>query len=526
MMSQYDFDLVVIGGGPAGEKGAAQAAYFGYKTALVERDPELGGACINTGTLASKTLRESALFLSGFKARQLYGIQANVRTGKDITLADFMYRKNLVQHEERLRAARNLERHKIEWIHGMGTLADPHTVLVNSEAAVSQAAPPRGGSGGGPQAAGAQRKLTARHVLLCTGSTPARPPGIPFNNESVFDSDTVLQMRRLPRSMTVIGGGVIGCEYAGIFAALGIEITLVHRTNRVLDFIDYEIGDGLMDAMRKMGIRFILEDNLDTAAVETQSWDRQLVRMKLKSGHELATEALLYAAGRSGNTKGLGVDKLGIPTGKYGHIEKVNPVTYQTTVPNVYAAGDVIGAPALASTSMEQARLAMCHAFGLTYKTQLAPILPYGIYTIPEISCAGMSEEQCRKEGVQYVVGRSRFRDHARGQIIGDENGMLKLIFSAPEGKLLGVHVIGEMSSELVHIGMGCLHFGGGVDFFIQSVFNYPTLSDVYKYAAYDALGQLNKIRAAAGAGVPGPAEGRVPTAGAAQNQGVASTVR
>jgi NAD(P) transhydrogenase len=269
---------------------------------------------------------------------------------------------------------------------------------------------------------------------------------------------------------------------------------LVHRSNRLLDFLDFEIGDAFMAQMKANGIELAMEDNLDSVKVA-----EGVVHTRLKSGRELSSESLLYAAGRSGATAGLGLDKLGIPVGKYGHIESVDPTTYQTRVPHIYAAGDVIGPPALASTSMEQGRLAMCHAFGLSYREQkLAPLLPMGIYTIPEISCAGESEESCKKKNIAYVSGRNKFGAHARGQIVGETEGMIKLIFTAPEGKLIGVHVIGEIASELVHLGMACLQFGGGVDFFIQAVFNYPTLSDVYKYAAFDALGQLNKIRGTA----------------------------
>ncbi|HVT87562.1 MAG TPA: Si-specific NAD(P)(+) transhydrogenase [Tepidisphaeraceae bacterium] len=471
-MGEFDYELVVIGGGPAGEKGAAQAAYFGHKTALIEKESELGGACINTGTLASKTLRETSLFLSGAKARQLYGIDTNVK--KDISLADFMHRKNYVQEQERKRAKNNLQKHNIDLIHGFASFVDPHTIIV--------------------KASGGERRITGKYFLIATGSTPARPPNVPFDRSCVFDSDTVLDMRRLPGSMVIIGGGVIGCEYAGIFAALGIKVTLVHRSNRLLDFLDYEIGDAFMTQSRTMGIEMVMEDNLDSTAVRDGE-----VHTRLKGGKELVSESLLYAAGRSGNTAGLGLESLQIPIGKYGHIERVDPVTYQTRVSHIYAAGDVIGPPALASTSMEQGRLAMCHAFGLSYREQkLAPLLPMGVYTIPEISCAGESEESCKKKGISYVAGRQKFGAHARGQIIGETEGMIKLIFSAPEGGLLGVHVIGEQASELVHMGMACLQFGGTVDFFIQAVFNYPTLSDVYKYAAFDALGQLNKIRGAA----------------------------
>ena len=316
---------------------------------------------------------------------------------------------------------------------------------------------------------------------------------MPFNHENVFDSDTVLEMKALPKSMLIIGGGVIGCEYACLFAALGIRVTLVDGKDRLLGFLDNEISDALTSRMREVGVEFIMPDGLESVKVDGRN-----VRTRLKSGREVATESLLYAAGRGGNVSGLGLEKLGVVVSKRGQIE-VDPITYQTKVPNIYAAGDVIGFPALASTSMEQGRLAVCHAFDLKYKTRLAPILPYGIYTIPEVSCVGESEQSCREKKIEYVVGRNRFGQHARGQIIGDTEGMIKLVAAAPSGKLLGVHVIGEMASELVHIGMAVLHFGGDLDFFIQTVFNYPTLSDVYKYAAYDALGQLNKVRSAGG---------------------------
>jgi NAD(P) transhydrogenase len=467
-MPHFDYDLLVIGGGPAGEKGGAQAAYFGHRVALVERKPQLGGACINTGTLASKTLRESALFLSGFKARQLYGIEATVK--KDISLQQFMYRTSVVQERERERASANLLRHNIDRMDGVAEIIDPHKVLVRI----------------GPR----EEIHKARFILVATGSSPHRPADIPFNRESVFDSDTVLEMKSLPESMLVVGGGVIGCEYACIFAALGIRVLLVEGKDRLLGFLDHEISDALTSRMRGMGIELVMQDGLESVKL-----DGTIVRTRLKSGRDVETESLLYAAGRNGNVAGLGLEKLGIVVSKRGQVE-VDPITYQTKVPNIYAAGDVIGFPALASTSMEQGRLAVCHAFDLKYKTRLAPILPYGIYTIPEVSCVGESEESCREKKIDHVVGRSRFGQQARGQIIGDTEGMIKLVFAAPGGKLLGAHVIGEMASELVHVAMACLHFEGDVDFFIQSVFNYPTLGDAYKYAAYDALGQLNKVRA------------------------------
>jgi NAD(P) transhydrogenase len=469
----YEYDLIVIGGGPAGEKGAAQAAYFGHKTVLVESYPSLGGACINWGTLASKTLRESALFLSGFRTRQL-GEGMKVDFHADVTLANFMARTRHVQERERERAARNLAApwHHIERVHGAARLIDPHTVAVR---------PADTGDD--------ERRLTGRFILVATGSVPARPKEVPFNDYNVFDSTTILDMKRLPRSLVVVGGGVIGSEYVCLFQALGVQTTLVNQRPRPMEsFLDGEICDAFTGHLRDMGVALHMNDNFAACTA-----DRDRVRVTLAGGRVVEADALLYTSGRRANTKDLGLEALGIPVGRW--VERVDPVTYQTVIPSVYAAGDVVGAPGLASTSMEQGRLAMCHAFGLKYKTRLTPILPSGIYTIPEISMVGKTEEDCRREGVPYVVGRTRFGQHARGLIIGDTQGMIKLIFEAPSGRLLGVHVIGELASELVHVGMACLHFEGGIDFFISTVFNYPTLGDAYKYAAYDALGKLNKVR-------------------------------
>ncbi len=470
--ADHDYELIVIGGGPAGEKGAAQAAYFGHKTVLIEKYHELGGACINWGTLASKTLRESALFLSGFRTRQLgEGMQVEFRA--DVSLVNFMARTRLVQRREQERAAKNLARpsHNIQRITAHARITGPHSVLVCE--------------------ASGERTITARFILIATGSVPARPKDVPFNDTHVFDSTSILEMNRLPKSMVVVGGGVIGSEYACLFQALGVKVSLVHPKPRALDsLLDAEVGEEFMQRMQRSGIDLQMNDNLQSASIQGDQ-----VHTGLKSGKMLQSDSLLYALGRSGNTEGLGLEALGIPLGKYKHVESVNPITYQTTVPSIYAAGDVLGPPALASTSMEQGRLAMCHAFDLKYKTKLAPILPAGIFTIPEISQVGRTEQDCERDGIAYVCGVSRYGQHARGQIIGDTEGFIKLIFEAPTGKLLGVHVIGEIASELVHVGMACLQFEGDIDFFIHAVFNYPTLSDAYKYAAYDALGKLNKIR-------------------------------
>jgi NAD(P) transhydrogenase len=498
-MSEYDYELVVLGGGPAGEKGAAQAAFFGHKTVLIEAYRELGGACINTGTLASKTLRESSLFLSGFRTRQL-GEGMNVEFKADISLSSFMHRKNLVQQREQLRAAKNMAApwHNIERVTGTGRVVDPHTVLVKL-------------------ADGGERKITGKIILIATGSTPAHPKNVTFDAEHVFDATTVLEMKTLPKSMVVIGGGVIGSEYACLFNALGVKTTLIHPKGRPLDsLLDAEIGQLFVDRIKRDGIELLMNESMPDAKEEPNAIyvENGKAVVKLKSGKVLTTDSVLYALGRDGNTKDLGLKELGIPINAYGLLIKrgldpkrespngFDPVTYQTSVPSIYVAGDVIGAPALASTSMEQGRLAMCHAFGLTYKTKLAPLLPAGIYTIPEISQVGRTEEDCVREKIPYIVGKDTYGHHGRGQIIGDTEGMIKLIFEVPSGKLLGVHVIGEIASELAHIGLACMSFNGDIEFFIHTVFNYPTLGDVYKYAAYNALAKLNKTREAAAAAI------------------------
>jgi NAD(P) transhydrogenase len=478
--ASFDFDLIVIGGGPAGEKGAAQAAYFGHKVMLVEEYKAMGGACLNWGTLASKTLRESALFLSGFRTRQL-GEGMDVSFKADVTLANFMHRQRLVQQRMQEVAHANMDApwHNVtRRMNGRGSILGPHTVAIT------------------PSAGGPAETFTTRFILIATGSAPARPKHVPFNDQNVFDSTTILEMRTLPRSMIVVGGGVIASEYACLFQALGVQVTLLHTSAKPMQsMLDGEIADVFMDHLRRSGMTLAMDNGLESARVEGGR-----VIAQTKRGEELAAESMLYALGRDGATAGLGLESVGIGVNKYKNIEKVDRVTYQTTVPNIYAAGDVAGMEALASTSMEQARLAVCHMFDLKYKTRLAPVLPAGIYTIPEISFVGKTEQQCQREKIPCVVGTDRFGRHGRGQIIGDTEGMTKLIFNAIDGKLIGVHVIGEMASELVHVGMACLQFDGDIEFFISTCFNYPTLSDTYKYAAYAALGKLNKVRDAAAA--------------------------
>lgn len=466
-MGEHRYDLVVIGSGPAGEKGAAQAAYFGKRVALVERAPRLGGACVNTGTIPSKTLRETALYFSGLRQRGLYGIDYSLREG--LTVADFMHRKQVVIESQWALISRNLERHGIEVVWGTASLADPHTVRV-------------------ALAGGGTRDLVADIILIATGSSPFRPPDIPFDHRLIYDSDSILRMTHIPRTMAVIGGGVIGSEYASLFGALGVEVTLVESRDRLLPFVDHEIAGRLRAHLERLGLRLVFNTRARTVEAAGDH-----VRIVLQDGTELPSELALIAAGRQSNIEGLGLERLGVAVGQRGLIV-VND-RYQTSVPNIYAAGDVIGFPALASTSMEQARVAMVHAFNLLYKERLSPVLPLAVYTIPEIAMAGLSEDACRARSLPYVVGRSFYERNPRGQIIGDASGMLKLLVSPADRTLLGVHLIGELASELVHIGAHVMAEGGTVDAFIQAVYNYPTLADSYKYAAYDALGHLAQRR-------------------------------
>jgi NAD(P) transhydrogenase len=467
-MGDAHYDLVVIGSGPAGEKGAAQAAFFGKKVAIVEKEASYGGAATNTGTLPSKTLRESALYLSGFEKRGLYGI--NLEMKDRVTARDFFFREHEVVNSEQGRITANIASHKIDVFHGAGAFADPHTLTVTA-------------------VGGAQTTLTADYFLIATGSCPTHPGNMPFHDPRMFDSDTILKLHDMPETMLVIGGGVIGCEYACMFAALGIKVSLIDGRDRLLGFMDAEISEALKTAMGKLCIELYLSDSVETIETAEQ------LNITLKSGHKFSVDIVLAATGRDGATKGMGLEGIGIEPSNRGLIS-VNE-HYQTVVPHIYATGDVIGFPALASTSMEQARIAMAHAFDLGYKDRLAPILPYGIYTIPECSMAGETEEALTKAGVDYVCGHAYYSTNARGEIIGDQHGFLKLLFRTDDMKLLGVHIIGEQASELVHIGLTALLSNATADLFIATCYNYPTLSEIYKYATYNGLQQRMKKLAA-----------------------------
>jgi NAD(P) transhydrogenase len=461
-----EFDLVVIGGGPAGEKGAAQAAYFGKRVALVERAEEPGGAAVHTGTLPSKTLRETAIFLSGYRQSELYGLSVQVK--EDLAVPKLLSRKNAVRDAEVTRIKWNLERHGVTALRGVARFVDVHTIDV-------------------AQPGGAVRRVTTDVALVATGSKPYQPASIPFDDEDIDDSDTVLQIDRLPKTMTILGAGVIGCEYACMFAAMHVRVTLVEGRPRLLPFLDLEMGERLRSAMTGLGVTVLLGESAKSVA---RVAGRGIV-CTLESGRELVGEKLLAASGRSGQTEELGLDAIGVALDKRGYVQVDGD--YCTAVPNIYAAGVVIGFPALASTSMEQARVAVCHAFGFQYKRQMSHLLPFGIYTIPEVSCVGLSEEDAKTKTIDYVVGRAFYRDNARGKIIGDKDGVIKLVFERESRKIIGCHCIGDRASELVHIGQALITLGGTVETFIEMVFNYPTLAEMFKYAAYDALGHFKK---------------------------------
>jgi NAD(P) transhydrogenase len=459
------FDLVVIGSGPAGEKGAVQAAYFGKRVAMVEKSETVGGACVHTGTLPSKTLREAALYLTGFQRRELYGMTLDIdRQG---SLRRLMGRLRSVTGEQVDQISRNLERHHVSVIRGAAEFVTPNELIVRDPAGAEM------------------RRLSARVVLIATGSSPLRPAGVPFDDPDVEDSDTILDLDRIPDSLAVVGGGVIGCEYACIFAALGTKITIIEGRDTLMGFLDREMSEGLRVGLEREGHHIRLGD----AVSSIERIPGGALRIRLKSAAELTVDKVLYSAGRAGNTRGLGLDRAGVTMDAKGRI-LVNE-HFQTSAAHVYAAGDVIGSPALASVSMEQGRVAMCHAFDLGYKTKVSDLTPFGVYTIPEISMAGATEDQLSKAGVHFEVGRARHENNARGQITGERDGLLKLLFEVPSKRLLGVHIIGEGATELIHIGEMVMTAGGSIDVFIDSVFNFPTLSELYKYAAYDGLGRL-----------------------------------
>ncbi|GLW07968.1 NAD(P)(+) transhydrogenase [Microtetraspora sp. NBRC 13810] len=460
----YDFDLLVIGSGPGGQKAAIAAAKLGRRVAIVEKRHMLGGVCINTGTIPSKTLREAVLYLTGLNQRELYG--QSYRVKDEITVADLGMRTQHVIGREIQVIRSQLSRNHVTMLQGTARFLDPHTVMVSGEQ---------------------EKKVTAERIVVATGTSPARPDSVEFDDRTVIDSDAILHLDRVPETLVVVGAGVIGIEYASMFAALGTKVTVVERRERMLDFCDLEIVEALKYHLRDLAVTFRFGESV--AAVERRPRGALTV---LESGKKIPADCVMYSAGRQGKTAELCLEAAGLAADDRGRI-KVDE-NYATTVPHIYAVGDVIGFPALAATSMEQGRLAAQHACGEPV-ADMHELQPIGIYTVPEISFVGKSEDDLTREKIPFEVGVSRYRELARGQIIGDSYGMLKLLVSPEDRRLLGVHVFGTGATELVHIGQTVMGCGGTVDYLVNAVFNYPTLAESYKVAALDAM---NKMRAIA----------------------------
>jgi len=462
-LEQRSFDLVVIGAGPAGLAGAIAAAIFGRKVALIERERALGGALINTGTLPSKTLRETALALSGLRTRNLHGVDLSLR--RTVRVADFLHHERAVKRSTRADAEERLARLGVERFTGMARFIARDVVEV---------APPKGRRG-------APIRLRGRMVLIATGSRPSQPKEFPFGHPRVWDSDRILDLERLPERLAVIGAGVIGSEYASTFDALGCEVHVVDGRESLLPFLDGEIAQRLQSAMERLGVRFHWKERV----VACKAPPRGPIRLALTSGATLAVDAVLVAAGRRAAVDGLGLEAAGLAVNERGVLEV--DASYRTRVRGICAAGDVVGPPSLASVGAEQARVAVAAAFGGLFKKEIAPLFPSGIYTIPKVGAVGATEEALKEQGVDYVVGRSEYAKNARGAIVGDRAGMLKLLFRRRDLKLLGVHMVGEQATELVHVGMMTLVGGGGAAELQRACFNVPTLSNLYKDAAYRA---------------------------------------
>jgi NAD(P) transhydrogenase len=440
---------------------------MGHKVALVERAQIVGGAGINTGTIPSKTLRETSLMLAGWRTRRLFGVDLSLQ--REATVADFMRHSDHVTAGERELAEYSLDLHGVEVVHGAAQFVDPHVVRVTG-------------------ADGSERLLRGEKILVATGSSPFRPPEFVFNDDRVHDSDEILQLKELPRKLVVVGAGVIGAEYAGTFAALGVEVRLVDGRDSLLPFLDTEISAALTKAMTENGVRFLWKEKV----VKCDLSHPRDVSLTLSSGAMLTCDGVLVCSGRSSNTETLDLAAAGITPGKRGLIP-VGSHFQSNDQPHIYAAGDVIGPPALAATGIEQARVAVCHAFGESLKTDISPLLPAGIYTIPEASMVGDTEAQLIEKKIPYIVGRARYAEIPRGKIIGDESGFLKLLFRREDMRLLGVHVMGEHATEVVHIGLMAMLSESTAEIFNRACFNYPTLGDLYKFAAYRALLQRRK---------------------------------
>jgi NAD(P) transhydrogenase len=465
--SAYDFDMLVMGSGPAGQRAAIQATKLGKATAIIERRAVVGGVCVNTGTIPSKTLREAVSHLSGYRERNIYGASYSVK--QNITMQDLLFRTDHVVRNEIDVTNHQLARNGVNVLAAKAAFVDKHTVRLTY----------LDGRG--------QRDVSADRIVVAVGTETTKDPSVPFDGQTIFTSDDILDLQDLPKSLSVIGAGVIGLEYATIFATLGVRVTVIDKRSQMLDFVDAEIMDTLIYQMRQNRVTFRLGE--EVKSLETTNGAKgKRVRIVLESGKQVITQKALYSIGRTGATSDLNLSAAGLSSDDRGRIS-VND-DYQTQVPHIYAVGDVIGFPSLASTSMEQGRLATCDAFKQDAHS-VAELFPYGIYTIPEISIVGKNEEQLTADGVPYEVGKAYYREIARGQIIGDSTGMLKMLFHMETRKLLGVSIIGEGATELIHIGQAVMAHDGSVDYFVDTVFNYPTLAECYKTAAFDGVNRL-----------------------------------
>jgi NAD(P) transhydrogenase len=456
------YDLLVIGTGPAGQKAAVQAAKLSKKVCVIERKAVVGGVCINTGTIPSKALREAVLYFSGFRQRSLYGVEYRLK--KTITIEDLAFRANHIIKNEIQTVQNQMARNHIDMISGSASFLDPHRLRI--------------------QQSTGSIEHTADFIVIAVGTEPARPSDIPFDDESVIDTDGLLTLKRIPESMVIVGGGVIGTEYASILAAMGVPVTLIDKRPRLLEFVDAEIIEALQRQMKEIGVA--LYHGEEVLAIKKEP--DHAIHVCLRHAQPIHASTLMYAIGRVGATKGLNLEAVGLKPDDRGRL--IVNEHFQTAISHIYAAGDIIGFPALASTSMQQGRLASCHAFGHPDRTDNS-LLPYGIYSIPEISMVGRNEEELTQAEVPYGIGIARYKEIARGQLIGDEHGMLKLLFHRHTHEVLGVHAIGEGATELIHIGQAVMAYRGKVDYFINTVFNYPTLAECYKVAALDGINRL-----------------------------------
>ncbi|UVT14458.1 MAG: Si-specific NAD(P)(+) transhydrogenase [Nitrospira sp.] len=456
------YDLLVIGTGPAGQKAAIQAAKLGKKVAIIERKTVVGGVCINTGTIPSKSLREAVLYLSGFRQRSVYG--ATYRLKKTIAIEDLAFRANHVIRNEIQIVQNQMGRNRVDMFYGSASFIDPHRLRIQTTRGALE--------------------LTSDFVVIAVGTEPARPSNIPFDDRTIIDTDGLLTLKRIPDSIVIVGGGVIGTEYASMLAALGVPVTLIDKRPRLLEFVDAEIIDTLQQQMKDIGVTLYHDEE---AVAINRARDKS-IQVTLRHSRPIHTSTLMYAIGRVGATQSLDLDAIGLKPDDRGRLA-VNE-HFQTAIPHIYAAGDVIGFPALASTSMQQGRHAACHAFGHPDRLDNS-LLPYGIYAIPEISMVGLNEEELKRAEIPFGIGIARYKEIARGQLIGDEMGMLKLLFHRHTRHLLGVHAIGEGATELIHIGQAVMAFHGKIDYFIDTVFNYPTLAECYKVAALDGMNRL-----------------------------------